>query len=105
MKAGPKLKHGAWVVVGLFLLTITMAVTAHNLLHLPPVAGMMTGLGFLKLFGYYLQRRDERYAYIAKSMLMGAALSIDSKPDRRINRLHGPSTIYTVTCSVRSGIA
>jgi len=75
-----RLKHGAWVVVGLFLLTITMAVTGHNLLHLPPVAGMMTGLGLLKLFGYYLQRRDERYAYMAKSMLMNIALSLESKP-------------------------
>jgi Na+/H+ antiporter NhaD/arsenite permease-like protein len=75
-----RLKHGAWVVVGLFLLTITMAVTGHNLLHLPPVAGMMTGLGFLKLFGYYLQRRDERHAYLAKTMLMNTALAVDSKP-------------------------
>jgi len=75
-----ELKHGAKVVVGLFLLTITMAVTGHNFLHLPPVAGMMTGLGFLKLFGYYLQRRDERHAYIAKTMLMSTALAIDSKP-------------------------
>jgi len=75
-----ELKHGAWIVVGLFALTITMAVTGHNLLHLPPVAGMMTGLGLLKLFGYYLQRRDERHAYLAKTMLMNAALSIDSTP-------------------------
>jgi Na+/H+ antiporter NhaD/arsenite permease-like protein len=66
--------------VALFALTITMAVTGHNLLHLPPVAGMMTGLGFLKLFGYYLQRRDERHAYLAKTMLMSTALAIDSKP-------------------------
>ena len=49
-----RLKHGAWVVVGLFLTTIAMAVTGHNVLHLSPVAGMMTGLGFLKLFGYCL---------------------------------------------------
>ena len=75
-----ELKHGAWVVVGLFLLTITMAVTGHNLLYLPPVAGMMTGLGFLKLFGFYLQRRDERFAYMAKTMLLNTALAIDSKP-------------------------
>ena len=75
-----ELRHGAWVVVALFVLTITMAVTGHNLLHLPPVAGMMTGLGFLKLFGYYLQRRDERHAYLAKTMLMSTALAIDSKP-------------------------
>jgi Na+/H+ antiporter NhaD/arsenite permease-like protein len=75
-----ELKHGAWFVVVLFVLTITMAVTGHNLLHLPPVAGMMTGLGFLKLFGYYLQRRDERFAYLANTMLMKTALAIDSKP-------------------------
>jgi Na+/H+ antiporter NhaD/arsenite permease-like protein len=51
-----ELKHGAWVVVGLFGLTITMAVCAHNFLHLPPGLGMMTGLGLLKFFGYYLQQ-------------------------------------------------
>ncbi len=75
-----ELKHGAWFVAVLFLLTIAMAVTGHNLLHLPPVAGMMTGLGFLKLFGYYLQRRDERSAYLAKTMLMNTALTIESRP-------------------------
>jgi Na+/H+ antiporter NhaD/arsenite permease-like protein len=57
-----ELQHGAWIVVGLFIATIAMAVTMHNVLHLPPVVGMMTGLGFLKLFGYYLQRRDVRIA-------------------------------------------
>jgi len=57
-----ELQHGAWIVVGLFILTIAMAVSFHNVLHLPPVLGMMTGLGFLKLFGYYLQRRDLRLA-------------------------------------------
>ena len=75
-----ELKHGALVVVVLFLVTITMAVSGHNILNLPPVAGMMTGLGFLKLFGYYLQRRDERHAYLSKTMLMNTALTIDSKP-------------------------
>ena len=54
----PVLQHGAFIIVGLFLFTITLAVLGHNYLHLPPVIGMMTGLGFLKLFGYYLQRRD-----------------------------------------------
>lgn len=74
-----RLRHGALVVVVLFLLTIAMAVVGHNLLHLPPVAGMMTGLGLLKMFGYYLQRRDERQAYMANTMLMSTALAIDSK--------------------------
>jgi len=53
-----ELQHGAWVVVGLFIVTIAMAVSAHNVLHLPPVLGMMTGLGLLKFYGYYLKRRD-----------------------------------------------
>lgn len=30
------LQHGAWVVCGLFIVTIAMAVSAHNVLHLPP---------------------------------------------------------------------
>jgi Na+/H+ antiporter NhaD/arsenite permease-like protein len=57
-----KLRHGAWVVMALFILTISMAVITHTLLHLPPVIGMMTGLGLLKLFGYYLQRRGGRFS-------------------------------------------
>ncbi len=52
------LRQGALVVVGLFIFTIIMAVSAHNFLHLPPVLGMMTGLGLLKMYGYVL-RRDE----------------------------------------------
>lgn len=88
------LKHGAWVVVALFLVTIAMAVTGHNLLHLPPVAGMMTGLGFLKLFGYYLQRRDERHGYIAKTMLMSTALGIDSQSDNGSKPVRPAYDIY-----------
>jgi Na+/H+ antiporter NhaD/arsenite permease-like protein len=49
------LRDGAWVIVGLFIVTITLAVSVHSFLHLPPVVGMMTGLGLLKLFAYYLQ--------------------------------------------------
>lgn len=55
-----RLRHGSFFVMGLFILTITMAVCGHNFLHLPPVIGMMTGLGLLKLFGYYLKNRDKK---------------------------------------------
>lgn len=55
-----ELKEGAFIVVGMFIMTITMAVCAHNFLHLPPVIGMMTGLGLLKLFGYYLKVKNMR---------------------------------------------
>ena len=51
-----KVKRGGFVVVGLFLLTILTAVSFHNFLQLPPMAGMMTGLSFLKIYGYYLKK-------------------------------------------------
>ena len=60
LKETATMKDGALVVVALFLLTITMAVCAHNFLHIPPVMGMMTGLGILKLYGYTLKMRDKR---------------------------------------------
>ena len=50
------LRRGARGVVALFALTIVMAVSAYNLLGLPPVIGMTTGLGLLKLYGWWLQR-------------------------------------------------
>ncbi|MFZ5758169.1 MAG: sodium:proton antiporter NhaD [Thermodesulfobacteriota bacterium] len=50
-----KMKRGGFIVIGLFLLTICTAVSFHNFLHLPPMLGMMTGLSYLKIFGYYLK--------------------------------------------------
>ncbi len=52
------IKPGGGVVVGLFLLTISMTVSMHHFLHLPPVLGMMTGLGLLKLYGYFIRRGE-----------------------------------------------
>jgi Na+/H+ antiporter NhaD/arsenite permease-like protein len=49
------IKQGGFVVLALFIATIAMAVIFHNSLHLPPVLGMMTGLGVLKLYGWYLK--------------------------------------------------
>ncbi len=50
------MKRGARVIIGLFVCTIITAVSFHNFLHLPPFLGMMTGLAYLKFFGYYLRR-------------------------------------------------
>jgi Na+/H+ antiporter NhaD/arsenite permease-like protein len=61
IKEKAELQHGAWIVVILFIITVFMAVMSHNVLHLPPVLGMMTGLGLLKAFGYYLQKRGESF--------------------------------------------
>lgn len=58
------MKRGALRIVGLFLLTIATAVSFHNFLGLPPVIGMLTGLSYLKIFGYYLKkttRKDNTY--------------------------------------------
>lgn len=51
-----EIKRGAFRILGLFLVTISMAVLSHSVLHMPPILGMMTGLGFLQFFGYYLRR-------------------------------------------------
>jgi Na+/H+ antiporter NhaD/arsenite permease-like protein len=75
-----ELRHGAWVVIGLFIITISMAVASHTLLHLPPVIGMMTGLGLLKLFGYYLQTRDGRFSLASERVLNDNALSLEGDP-------------------------
>ncbi|WP_445424782.1 sodium:proton antiporter NhaD [Alishewanella sp. HL-SH06] len=51
-----ELKRGALRIVSLFLITIATAVSCHTFLHLPPVLGMMMGLGYLQFFGYFLRQ-------------------------------------------------
>jgi hypothetical protein len=90
-----ELQHGAWVIVGLFLVTITMAVCAHNFLHLPPVLGMMTGLGLLKLFGYYLQRRDQFFPEPDEEGLGDTALALESvEPEIKLQKANEPYNIF-----------
>jgi len=50
------MKRGAKRIVILFIVTIATAVSFHNFLHLPPVIGMLTGLAYLKFFGFYLKK-------------------------------------------------
>lgn len=54
------MRPGAIGIIILFLLTIITAVSFHNFLHLPPVIGMLTGLGYLQFFGFYLKKKAER---------------------------------------------
>ncbi len=56
-----RMRPGALGIVGLFLITIATAVAFHNFLDLPPVMGMLTGLGYLQLFGFYLQKRNHHH--------------------------------------------
>ena len=58
------LKYGAIAIMVFFIITIATAVSFHNFLHLPPVAGMMLGLGFLGPLSYHIkvhEGRSERY--------------------------------------------
>lgn len=55
------MKRGATTIMFLFFLTICTAVSVHNFLHLPPVLGMMTGLSYVQLFGYFLKRTHSQY--------------------------------------------
>ena len=52
--------RGAITIIILFLLTIVTAVSFHNFLHMPPVIGMLTGLGYLQFFGYYLRKTHDK---------------------------------------------
>jgi Na+/H+ antiporter NhaD/arsenite permease-like protein len=54
------LRRGAIIIMGLFLITIAMAVLAHSLLELPPVLGMLTGLGLLQLYAFKLKISGEK---------------------------------------------
>jgi Na+/H+ antiporter NhaD/arsenite permease-like protein len=56
-EAAVQLKPGGWVVCGLFGVTIGLAVSFKQFLHLPPFMGMMAGLSILMLFIYYIKIR------------------------------------------------
>ncbi|RMF17236.1 MAG: sodium:proton antiporter [Candidatus Dadabacteria bacterium] len=57
------MKRGARGTILLFLLTVATAVIFHQILDLPPVLGMLFGLGLLKMYAYILaiaaHERDE----------------------------------------------
>ncbi len=55
-----KMQRGAKRIIFLFFLTIGTAVSFHNFLHMPPVIGMLTGLGYLQFFGFFLKKTAYR---------------------------------------------
>jgi len=48
--------EGGKQIIGLFALTIVMAVTSHQVLHLPAMWGMMFGLALLKMYTHRINR-------------------------------------------------
>ncbi|QEP43235.1 sodium:proton antiporter [Ectothiorhodospiraceae bacterium BW-2] len=59
------MRRGAKRILVLFLATIVTAVSFHNFLHLPPVVGMLTGLAYLQLFGFYMKKTAHRSPHSA----------------------------------------
>ena len=61
-----QLLPGAVEVILLFVATVFMTACFHSYAHLPPVLGMMTGLGMLKVYGWWqgraLDKRSEEGA-------------------------------------------
>ena len=53
-----EVKYGGYVIVVLFLITIAGTVLTHHFLAIPPFLGMMTGLGVLKSYGYFIRRKE-----------------------------------------------
>ena len=60
------LKYGGLTIVILFLLTIVTAVCFQNFLHIPPAFGMMTGLAYLKFYGFFLHRKSMAWTRISE---------------------------------------
>ena len=82
------IKRGGAVVVALLLGTIGLTVVLHSALHLPPVFGMMTGLGFLKVYGHILGRRLERSEGLDEldNVATGSPLATNVSPPSEIDK-------------------
>ena len=58
-------KYGGWFVCVLFAITIAITVAGKQFLHMPPVFGMMAGLGLLKLQGFFINRHEAKSAPVS----------------------------------------
>ena len=67
------MRRGAKVIMALFGCTIATTVSFHNFLHLPPFLGMMTGLAYLKIYTYFLNRSLARQLHMPSPNARGPA--------------------------------
>ncbi len=84
-----RMKVGAKRVLFLFVATIITAVSFHNFLHLPPMLGMMTGLGYLNILAYFLKRVESKRMGIEMSETPSASIDVltESKPFDIFNKI------------------
>ena len=81
------MRQGARRIMMLFLLTIATAVSFHNFLGMPPVLGMLTGLGYLQLFGFFLKRSALQQLSVANSEIDRAGKLGDIVPFDVFNKV------------------
>ncbi|WP_119344736.1 sodium:proton antiporter NhaD [Facilibium subflavum] len=65
----PEMKTGALIVIFCFIATILTAVLFQNFLGLPPAFGMMTGLGYLMLLNFWMQKAQHKPKYASRKRL------------------------------------
>jgi Na+/H+ antiporter NhaD/arsenite permease-like protein len=53
-------KYGGWFMCVLFAFTVAFTVAGRQWLHMPPVFGMLAGLGLFNLQGYFIRRHEAR---------------------------------------------
>jgi len=86
------MKRGGWIIIGLFVMTIITSACFENFLGLPPAAGMMMGLTYLKFFSYYLQKtHDSQPALMPMDLTDGkidhfAPMKYMNNPQAEINQ-------------------
>ncbi|TWX53384.1 sodium:proton antiporter [Colwellia hornerae] len=78
------LKRGAKRIIFLFMLTIATSVATHSVVNMPPVLGMMMGLGYLKFLGFYLRRSLPRSLDKKRTL---ATISHDEKALERLGNI------------------
>ena len=81
------MRPGARGIMALFILTIATAVSFHNFLGLPPVLGMLTGLGYLQLFGYFLKMSERKQLAVSDNEKLRASKLGDIVPFDVFNKV------------------
>ncbi len=96
----PQVQYGGFILAIMFLLTIALTITLHSVLHLPPVLGMMGGLGALMLVSYILNRTGGGRRIDAHFMEQGGVSDVsESNPH---NSDKAPSRLNTFNQVARS---
>jgi NhaD family Na+/H+ antiporter len=95
------LRRGARRIILLFLLTIATAVAFENILHLPAMMGMMLGMAYLQLFGYYLKTS---FGHERRRQQRRSANGYDLERRRRYDRRSRASPVGDVKFDIFSRV-